>query len=170
MILGYNWFMNNPRGWLMSEKMDGVRAYWDGHMLWTRGNKIINTPDWMLAKFPKGVGLDCELWHGRGNYRETMKIFQCKESLRPWETVKIGVFDAPKNDGEIEERINFLGGLRLPEPFFIVDYDVCRGMSHLKQAFESIFNANGEGLVLRKSGSEYLHERTTEFLKVKYPW
>ena len=32
----------NVTGWVMSEKLDGVRGYWDGKQLFTRGG-IINT-------------------------------------------------------------------------------------------------------------------------------
>ncbi|NCB20294.1 MAG: DNA ligase, partial [Bacteroidia bacterium] len=34
----------NISGWLMSEKMDGVRAYWDGEKLISRGGTIFAAP------------------------------------------------------------------------------------------------------------------------------
>lgn len=169
-ILGYNWFLNNPRGWLMSEKLDGVRAFWDGATLWTRDYKRLNAPDWFLANLPKGVGLDGELWHGRGNYRETMKIFQAKDAAPIWQTVKFGIFDAPKHDGQIEERTEYLKTLPLCGPLFVLRHEACRSMVHLKKSFREVYDNGGEGLVLRKAGSDYLHERTTQFLKVKCPW
>ena len=32
-------------GWLMSEKLDGVRCYWNGKNLYTRNGKSIYAPD-----------------------------------------------------------------------------------------------------------------------------
>lgn len=38
----------------MSEKYDGVRAYWNGIEFWTRtGKRKINTPVWFTKDFPK---------------------------------------------------------------------------------------------------------------------
>ena len=34
----------NISGWLMSEKLDGVRAYWDGEKLISRGGKVFAAP------------------------------------------------------------------------------------------------------------------------------
>ena len=28
--------LKDPKGWWMSEKLDGVRAYWDGKRFWSR--------------------------------------------------------------------------------------------------------------------------------------
>jgi DNA ligase-1 len=43
---------DDPTGWLMSEKLDGVRCYWDGSNLYTRnGNKTFAPPEW-IAKLP----------------------------------------------------------------------------------------------------------------------
>jgi len=33
-------------GWLVSEKMEDVRAYWDGVQFWTRGGNAITAPEW----------------------------------------------------------------------------------------------------------------------------
>ena len=36
LILAETWQGQDVRGWAMSEKLDGVRAYWDGHQLNSR--------------------------------------------------------------------------------------------------------------------------------------
>jgi DNA ligase 1 len=172
MILGYDWFRSNPRGWLMSEKLNGVRCYWDGFRLFTRDNKPIFAPDLFLAHLPSGIGLDGELWHGRDGYRTTMKLFQgTGQSDKPeWASVRFGVFDAPKHGGSIEERADYLRTLPLTGPVFRLEHVRCTSIAHLKRRFLEVFEGGGEGLVLRKAGSLYLHERTTQFLKVKLPW
>ena len=54
-------------GWIMSEKLDGIRAYWDGEKLQTRKGKKIYAPKWFLKNFPK-FELDGELWNKRDNF------------------------------------------------------------------------------------------------------
>src|SRR4051812_27960651 len=43
----------DPAGWLMSEKLDGVRAYWDGSRFWSRLGNLFHAPDWFVAGLPK---------------------------------------------------------------------------------------------------------------------
>jgi DNA ligase-1 len=99
-----------------------------------------------------------------------MKLFQSKDSDSIWQTVRYGLFDAPKHAGTIEERAEYLNTLTLTGPLFTMKHTACRSMAHLKKEFRAVFDSGGEGLVLRKAGSDYLHERTTQFLKVKCPW
>lgn len=51
----------------VSEKLDGVRGYWDGRALWTRGGHRVNAPAWFVAGWPD-VAMDGELWMGRGRF------------------------------------------------------------------------------------------------------
>lgn len=60
----YNPDEHDPTGWLMSEKLDGVRCYWSGNTMYTRNGNKIFAPDAWIAKLPK-VALDGELWSGR---------------------------------------------------------------------------------------------------------
>jgi DNA ligase-1 len=58
------------QGWWMSEKLDGVRAYWDGRRFISRlGNKYL-APDWFLEGLPD-TPLDGELWIGRKSFQRT---------------------------------------------------------------------------------------------------
>lgn len=58
----------NPKGWLMSEKLDGVRCYWDGTSMYTRNHKPFYPPDWFVAELPKDLALDGELWTKRDDF------------------------------------------------------------------------------------------------------
>jgi DNA ligase-1 len=175
MILGYNWFLSNPRGWLMSEKLEGVRGKWDGAKLLNRHGKSrawapMNAPQFVLDLFAGLPAVEFEIWHGRGNYRETMKLFQLSDPSPVWQTARFGVFDAPDHAGTIEERAAFVASLPLRGPLFAVKHEICRSLAHLQRDFAAVYNDGGEGLVLRKAGSAYLNERTTQFLKVKCRW
>src|SRR4051812_34623257 len=65
LLLAHTWENDvDLTGWWMSEKLDGVRAYWDGKKLWSRlGNEFL-APDWFTAPLP-AFPLDGELWGGR---------------------------------------------------------------------------------------------------------
>lgn len=57
----------------MSEKLDGIRAYWDGNKLWTRKGREISLPQEFFENFPK-IPLDGELFMGRNTYEQLMSI------------------------------------------------------------------------------------------------
>ena len=57
----------DPTGYLVSEKLDGVRALWDGSVLRFRSGRSIAAPAWFIARMPQ-TPLDGELWLGRGRF------------------------------------------------------------------------------------------------------
>lgn len=63
----------DPTGWVMSEKLDGVRAYWDGTQFLSRQGNRFHAPDWFTAGFPD-VPLDGELWLARKTFQRTVSI------------------------------------------------------------------------------------------------
>lgn len=113
----------DPTGWLMSEKLDGQRAWWDGGIsrgapkagvpwanrlkdsrykvapvctgLWSRYGNIIHAPDWFLDQLPKGVCLDGELYIGRGCFQETRSVVSTLVPGVGWSKVKFKIIDAP---------------------------------------------------------------------------
>ena len=66
----------------VSEKFDGVRGYWDGERLLTRGGELIQAPQWFTAGWPK-LPLDGELWAGRGRFSRAVSIIrQAQRTMR----------------------------------------------------------------------------------------
>ena len=58
-----DWDINeNPTGWFMTEKYDGIRIYWDGNSFYSRQGEKIFAPKSMTEKLPS-VPLDGELWY-----------------------------------------------------------------------------------------------------------
>ena len=49
----------------MSEKLDGVRAYWNGENFYSRNGLLFDAPAWFKAGLPTDTHLDGELWCGR---------------------------------------------------------------------------------------------------------
>src|SRR5947207_14741218 len=64
----------DPTGWWMSEKYDGLRAYWDGQKLWSRKGKVLHAPDYFLAEFPSHIVLDGALCIGHRKLEATITI------------------------------------------------------------------------------------------------
>jgi len=56
--------------WL-SEKLDGMRGYWNGKQLLSRQGNLIHTPAWFTQHWPTTV-MDGELWLGRDQFQQTL--------------------------------------------------------------------------------------------------
>jgi DNA ligase-1 len=53
----------------MSEKLDGVRAYWNGANFLSRNGNIFDAPRWFKEGLPRSVSLDGELWVDRKAFK-----------------------------------------------------------------------------------------------------
>ncbi len=91
-------------GWWMSEKLDGVRAYWDGKQFLSRQGNLYHAPDWFVEGLPE-VPLDGELWIGRKKFQRTVSIVRRQDKSDQWKEVRYLVFDAPAASGGFEERM-----------------------------------------------------------------
>ena len=58
----------NPAGWLMSEKLDGVRCFWNGYEMYSRNGKLFYPPDYFKNDLPKNLALDVELCTKRDEF------------------------------------------------------------------------------------------------------
>ena len=157
------------RYWV-SEKYDGVRAYWDGVRLLTRAGNVIHAPEWFTKGWPT-TPLDGELWAGR---RQFEKVTSTVRDLDPddtaWRAIRFMVFDLPKHVGVFNERLAALTAL-LTE----VRIDWLRAVTHsrvtdettLHRQLDDIAAQGGEGLMLHREDSHYRAERSDDLLKLK---
>jgi len=159
----------DPSGYYISEKLDGIRAYWSGQTFYTRNGNVLNAPKW----FKQGLTsepLDGELWCGHNQFRKTVSIVRRKEPTDDWKYVKYYVFDAPNVHGPFEKRMQYIQKHLSPSttPYVVpVGMKVCTGKDQILQELKLVEKAGGEGLMLRKPGSSYVFGRTTTLLKVK---
>jgi DNA ligase-1 len=153
----------NPEGYWISEKLDGVRAYWTGQRLVTRTGGLLEPPAEWLQGFPEGQPLDGELTAGRERFQDTVSIVRCVSKDKGWHEVKFRVFDAP-SDKPFEERLK-----DIPETGNIIPLEhwVCKGREHVDECLEVVLGKGGEGLMLRQPGSKYEYKRSSTLLKVK---
>jgi DNA ligase-1 len=160
---------HDPTGWWMSEKLDGVRAYWDGQQFLSRRNNILYAPEWFTAGLPRHA-LDGELWIGRKQFDRASGIVRRQDKPETWNEVKYLVFDAPEAAGPFEDRLQFLadGVGHWQSPFAkLHEHALCRGLDQLVAELDRVTQLGGEGLMLREPGSHYERTRSTTLLKVK---
>ena len=157
------------RYWV-SEKLDGVRAYWDGERLTSRGGRPIHPPAWFTEGFPP-LPLDGELWMGRGTF-ERMSAAARQEAPDPavWRQVRFMVFDLPASPVPFGERLNALRQLLLPAPspyLVLIDQFRVSGHDALMDHLAAVVREGGEGLMLHREDSLYRAGRSADLLKVK---
>ena len=96
---------HDPSEWLMSEKLDGIRCYWDGACMYTRVGNIINAPKEWKEQLPK-IALDGELWSSRDEFQSIVSIVKRKTpDSDNWKKIKFMVFDGPLLKGTFKERL-----------------------------------------------------------------
>lgn len=153
----------------MSEKLDGVRAYWDGRRLISRLGNTFHAPDWFVEGFPDSP-LDGELWIARKQFQRTVGIVRRQDRSDHWKEVSYVAFDAPASDGPFEARLAFVRdyvGRHLPPYLRAHEHSACEGVEHLRAELARIEALGGEGLMLRQPASTYEVGRSITLLKVK---
>ncbi len=156
-------------GWWMSEKLDGVRAWWDGKQFLSRLGNVYHAPDWFTAGLP-AVPLDGELWLDRKAFQRTVSIVRRQDKSDHWKQIKYVLFDAPAVSGPFEERQKALAELirqHRPQYASVLDQVGCTGIEALKMELARVEALGGEGLMLRQPGSSYQAGRSPTLLKVK---
>ena len=154
----------------VSEKYDGVRGYWDGQQLLTRGGERVNAPAWFTAGWP-ATPLDGELWAGRGQFSHAVAtVRQQTPNDAAWRGMRYMVFDLPAQGGPFTDRIPVLNRLlaKLAVPWV---QPVAQSRVANAQALQALLTQTvalgGEGLMLHRGASLYRAQRNDDLLKVK---
>ena len=156
----------------VSEKYDGIRAWWDGRRLLTRNGNTISAPQWFVAGLPP-LPLDGELWIGRGRF-ETLAstVLDVRPDHDAWRMVRFMVFDLPEHEGDFTRRLialrQLLAGSAAPWVHLVAQRRVADD-AELEATLRAVVAAGGEGLMLHRGGSRYKGGRSDDLLKLK-PW
>lgn len=158
------------RDYWVSEKLDGVRAYWDGSRLWTRGGHAIAAPEWYTRAWPEQA-LDGELWIGRGRFDELSGIVRSLAADdAQWRRVRYMVFDLPADPEPFDTRyprlrrlltVTGVAWLQPVEQMHVAD------AAALQRRLDAVVAAGGEGLMLHRGASRYRARRSDDLLKLK---
>ena len=176
LLLAHEWDGEmDPTGWWMSEKLDGVRAYWNGKHLISRLGNHFYAPKWFTQGWPT-TPMDGELWMGRGMFNLTVS---CVKKQTPvdaeWKKIRYLVFDLPSLGKGFEDRLFEIQRIarslatkqRVMKIVQAVHHWRCEGEDYLQEELANVISMKGEGLMLREPESLYVPKRSKTLLKVK---
>ena len=154
----------------VSEKYDGVRGYWDGHTLRTRGGETVAASAWFTANWPN-TPMDGELWAGRGRFSHAQStVRQQQPDDAAWREMRFMVFDLPAHGGTFDQRLPALNQLveSLDQPWVqAVPQQRVASDAALQKLLLRTVRAGGEGLMLHRGASMYRAGRSDDLIKVK---
>ena len=149
--------------WYMSEKLDGVRAYWDGEKLISRSGKIFNPPKFFTEKFPK-YKLDGELWSKRADFSNISSIVNTKNNSSRWIELTYNIFEVPEASGILLKRLNIVKETKYIK---VIKQIKVKNQQHLKSFLKDLEAKGAEGVVVRDGSLNYYTGRGSKALKVK---
>jgi DNA ligase 1 len=160
----------DPSLYLISEKLDGVRALWDGKTLRFRSGQTIAAPAWFTAKLP-ATPLDGELWLARGKFDELSGIVRKQQAVdAEWQRVQYMVFELPAGDGTFAQRSQKLQALvkqtNWPQLQWVEQFKVADERA-LQTKLKQITAQGGEGLMLHLASAPVTQGRSSVLLKLK---
>lgn len=154
----------------VSEKLDGVRAYWNGKQLISRGGNLIAAPAWFVADFPP-QRLDGELWLGRNKFAETLSIVSKQQPIdAQWQQIRYYLFELPQAAGSFTDRINALQHLVAQQNsryLMLVPQFRITDKAALLAKLNELEQAGAEGLMLHHQDAIYKTGRSNDLLKLK---
>ena len=160
----------DPSAYLVSEKLDGVRAIWDGKVLRFRSGNTVLAPAWFIGALPK-TPLDGELWLGRGQFDELSGIVRTFPPRdQDWLRLSLQVFELPNAPGSFAQRYVRMQEIAATAQFAqlqVVPQRTLQTNAQLQAYLHSVVRAGGEGLMLHLASANYQTGRQNVLLKLK---
>lgn len=155
------------QGWAMSEKLDGVRAYWNGRQLISRQGRAFTPPAGYTRHFPP-YPLDGELFSARGRFEQISAAVRSAEG--DWTHIRLHVFDVPKASGNLYQRLDVVKKwlqLHPAAPIALIEQIPVKNVRHAQDFLKHIEAQGGEGVMLRNPEHSYTGGRSSQLLKLK---
>lgn len=154
----------------ISEKLDGVRAYWDGKQLISRGGNVIAAPAWFVADFP-AQPLDGELWLARQQFEQVLSIVSKQQPVvSEWQQLRYYIFELPDAPGSFTERVSAMQTLvqQQNSPYLqaVKQFRVA-DRAELFATLQQLEQSGAEGLMLHHQDAHYKTGRSADLLKLK---
>lgn len=164
----------NIEQYFVSEKLDGIRGYWDGKNLITRQGNKIYSPEWFTQYWPKQP-LDGELWIGRNQFEAVLSCVSKKapeqnQAISCWKDIRFMIFDLPSHTGTFSDRVNKMQALlvEIRSPYFAMINQVkFNNIKAVEEKLAHIISMQGEGLMLHLASSYYKTGRNKALMKFK---
>ncbi|MCE7582847.1 DNA ligase [Vibrio fluvialis] len=153
-----------------SEKLDGIRAIWNGKQLLTRNGNPIYAPRWFTDPLPD-YALEGELWAGRGHFALVQQtVLDHAPSDEAWRKIDFMLFDMPDAAGDYTKRYyNLIHVVDSASSKHIkyIEHTPVLSEQELLRYLDTLVNENGEGIMLRKVTARYQAGRSNDLLKLK---
>ncbi len=153
-----------------SEKLDGIRAIWNGKQLLTRNGNPIYAPRWFTDPLPD-YALEGELWAGRGHFALVQQtVLDHTPSDEAWRKIDFMLFDMPDAAGDYNKRYyNLIHVVDSASSKHIkyIEHTPVLSEQELLRYLDTLVNENGEGIMLRKVTARYQAGRSNDLLKLK---
>lgn len=156
-------------GWWMSEKLDGVRGFWDGEQLWSKNGHPFHPPAQFTQQLPP-FALEGELWGGRGTFERTAATVLRQQPHAGWFELQFAIFDVPHADKSFRERIALAKEWFQHHPSdyaFVIEQIQIDSEDQRQQAQQRISLLGGEGLIVRDPNARYSPGRSSTIYKIK---
>ncbi|WP_022666865.1 DNA ligase [Desulfospira joergensenii] len=156
-------------GWVMSEKLDGIRGYWNGRQLLTRKGLSLSPPSWFIQNFPP-FELDGELWSKRGDFEFIQSVALDKEPGDGWKRITYNIFEVPNQKGRFLSRLKKAATWfkSHPNPHVrIIPQTTIKEEADLHRFFSEVESKGGEGIIIKDPEMVYHTGRSPHVLKVK---
>ncbi len=160
---------HNITNWYMSEKLDGIRAYWNGKELLSKNGNKIYAPNWFTKDFPP-FELDGELWTKRDDFESIQNIVLDTNPSIKWEEITYNIFEVPNEKGNFDkrlEKIKFWLDKNPNKIIKIIPQLICKNETDLNIYLKELVNKKAEGIILKNPNLEYFIGRSENILKVK---
>jgi len=156
-------------GWVMSEKLDGVRGFWNGQELLTRGGYKLNPPLWFVQQYPP-FAVDGELWTKRDDFENVSSIVRTQLPDDRWKQITHNIFEVPNQPGGLLKRLDVLRAYLDKNPnsnIQIIPQTQINAKTQLAEFLKEVVGNKGEGVVVRNPDTLYQTGRLSSALKVK---
>jgi DNA ligase-1 len=154
----------------VSEKLDGLRAYWDGKQLISKQGNVFTAPIWFTNAFPN-VPLDGELWIARQQFEKVSGIVRTQDNTnQQWQHVKYMIFDLPQSPHPFGQRVAEMQHIisRSNSPYLQqITQQKLPTIKALFTLLDKVVAADGEGLMLHHQGALYENKRNNDLMKLK---
>ncbi|MEA1916208.1 MAG: DNA ligase [Campylobacterota bacterium] len=159
----------NVTSWFVSEKLDGIRAYWNGKRLISRSGKTLNAPKFFTEDFPP-FELDGELWSKREDFSTIVSIVNKKSPHDGWKNLTYNIFEVPSLEGNLTTRLHVIEKyIENHQNSFIrvIPQHQIKSTKELDEFLVQVQKSGAEGVVVRDGSLPYYVGRKKSALKVK---
>lgn len=158
----------NLSGWVMSEKLQGVRGLWDGKTLKNRAGNIIPAPDFFTKCYPD-FAIDGEIYSYKLPYEDITAATK-GQNPNAWIKIKHYIFDVPEAEGGLMQRLAVLQEYldkNKCDTIKIIPQLPAISHKNMENYYNEIVTRNGQGVIVRDPNAPYKGGRSNKILKFK---